>query len=136
MSKDALLPLYRALIPPIIEYEKETSFITNDTDKIQPKMLGRTFCLTSGAIVNDKTLRYALVNLRQYLTNTPDTFHFLTKLANQNIQNHIMVSSDVKSLFTNIQTSFTTQLILDNIFKNDWKEWNGLSRNRLKKLLT
>ena len=67
--------------------------------------------------------------------NTPDTFHFLTKLSSQNIKYHTMISFYVKSLFTNIPTSFTTQLILDNIFKND-KEWKGLSRNRLKKLLT
>ena len=81
-------------------------------------------------------LSQSLVNLRQHPTNTPGTFHFLTKLSSQNIKNHTIVSFDVKSLFTNIPTSFTTQLVLDNIFKNDCKKWNGLSRNRLKKLLT
>ena len=81
-------------------------------------------------------LSQSLVNLRQHPTNTPDTIHFLTKLSSQNIKNHTMVSFDVKSLFTNVPTSFTTQLILHNIFKNDCKEWNGLNTNRLKKLLT
>ena len=35
------------------------AIITNNTAKIQLKILGRTFRLTSGAIVNAKSLRYA-----------------------------------------------------------------------------
>ena len=90
------------------------------------------FCCSSYNHECARWLFQSLVNLRQHPTNTPDTFHFLTKLSSQNIKNHTMVSFDVKSLFTNIPTSFTTQLILDNTFKNDSKEWNGLSRNPLK----
>ena len=47
-----------------------------------------------------------------------------------------MVSFDVKSLFTNILTTYTTNLILDSIFSNEYTSWNGLNRNRLKKLIT
>ena len=53
-------------------------------------------------------LSQSFVNLRQHPTNTLDIFHFLTKLANQNIKNHTIVSFDVKSLFTNVPTSLTT----------------------------
>ena len=35
------------------------NFTTNNTAKIQLKILGRIFRLTSGAIVNAKNLRYA-----------------------------------------------------------------------------
>jgi len=45
-----------------------------------------------------------------------------------------MVSFDVKSLFTNIPTTFTTNRILDSIFTDNSSNWNGLNRNRLKKL--
>ena len=59
--------------------------------------------LSCCSFFNHKCARWlsqSLVNLRQHPTNTPDTFHFLTKLSSQNIKNHTMVSFDVKSLFT------------------------------------
>ena len=46
-----------------------------------------------------------------------------------------MVSFDVKSLFTSIPKTYTINLILDSIFSNNGTDWNGLNRNRLKKLL-
>ena len=83
-----------------------------------------------------RCLSLSLNNLRQHPTNTPDTFQFLAKLSEHNITNQIMVSYDVKSLFTNISTIYTTNLILDSIFSKGCTSWNGLNRNRLKKLIT
>ena len=46
-----------------------------------------------------------------------------------------MGSFDVKSLFINITVDFTINLILENIFINGVKDFNGLSKLQLKKLL-
>ena len=47
-----------------------------------------------------------------------------------------MASLDVKSLFTNVPVNFTISLILNNIFNNRVKDFNGLNRQQMKKLLT
>ena len=47
-----------------------------------------------------------------------------------------MASLDVKSLFTNVPVNFTIGLILNNIFNNGVKDFNGLNRQQMKKLLT
>ena len=50
-----------------------------------------------------------------------------------------MASLDVKSLFTNVPLDFTTEfieLILNNIFSQGTKDFNGLNKNQLKKLLS
>ena len=46
-----------------------------------------------------------------------------------------MVLFDVKSLFANIPTTYTTNLILDSIFSNGCTSGNGLNRIPLKKLI-
>ena len=73
---------------------------------------------------------------RQHPTNIPYTFQFLTKLSEHNITNQTMASFDVKSLLTNISTTYTTNLILDSIFNNGCTNWKGLNWNWLKKLIT
>jgi len=80
-------------------------------------------------------LSQSLSNLWQHPTNIKDSFDFLNTLSNQNIGSETTVSFDVKSLFTNIATTFTTNFILDSIFTDRSSNWNGLNRNRLKKLL-
>ena len=47
-----------------------------------------------------------------------------------------MARLDVKSLFTSVPVNFTIDLILNNIFKNGVKHFNGLNRQQMKKLLT
>ena len=47
-----------------------------------------------------------------------------------------MTSVDVKSLFTNVPVNSTIGLILNNIFNNGVKVFNGLNRQQMKKLLT
>ena len=43
-----------------------------------------------------------------------------------------MASLDVKSLFTNVPLDFTIELILNNIFSQGRKDFNGLKKNQLK----
>ena len=43
-----------------------------------------------------------------------------------------MDSLDVKNLFTNVPLDFTIELILNNIFSQGTKDFNGLNRNQLK----
>ena len=73
--------------------------------------------------------------LREHHSSVKDTFDFLRKIKDVNIQNKVMSSLDVKSLFTNIPVDFTVNLILDSIFINDVKKFQGLNRQQLKKLL-
>ena len=47
-----------------------------------------------------------------------------------------MASLDVKSLFTNVPVNFTIGLILNYIFDNGVKDFNGLNWQQMKKLLT
>ena len=47
-----------------------------------------------------------------------------------------MRSLAVKSLFTNVLLDFTIELILNNIFIQSTKDFNGLKKNQLKRLLS
>ena len=47
-----------------------------------------------------------------------------------------MASLDVKSLFTNVPLDFTIELILNNVFSQGTKDFNGLNKNQLNKLLS
>ena len=47
-----------------------------------------------------------------------------------------MASLDVKSLFTNVALDFTIELILNNVFSQGTKDFSGLNKNQLKKLLS
>ena len=84
-----------------------------------------------------KWLPEILTPLRHNSTTVKDTFEFLHRLQNILIDNKIMGSFDVGSLFTNIPVDFTINLInlLENIFSNGVKDFNGLSELQLKKLL-
>ena len=43
-----------------------------------------------------------------------------------------MASLDVKILFTNVTLDFNIELILNNIFSQGTKDFNGLNKNQLK----
>jgi hypothetical protein len=62
-----------------------------------------------------------------------DTFDFVNKISTITID-IIMASLDIKSLFTNIPTTETIEIILDEAFK-DTELFHGLTRDDLKKLL-
>ena len=82
-----------------------------------------------------KWLSEILTPLRHHSTTVKDTFDFLHRLDSISIDDKIMGSFDVRSLFTNIPVNFTINLILENIFTNDVKDFNELSKLQLKKLL-
>ena len=91
-----------------------------------------------------KTYNY---NLAKYLDeilkpliNSPyiikDTFDFVnrvSKLANKN--GEVMVSFDIVSLFTNIPTMETIEIILNRAFEGENILFHGMNRRTLKKLL-
>ena len=77
-----------------------------------------------------------LTPLRHHPSSLKDTFDFLDKIKNLTPGNKLMASLDVKSLFTNVPVNFTIDLILNNIFNNGVKDFNGLNRQQMKKLLT
>ena len=77
-----------------------------------------------------------LTPLRHHPSSLKDTFDFLDKIKNLTPGNKLMASLDVKSLFTNVPVNFTIGLILNNIFNNGVKDFNGLNRQQMKKLLT
>jgi len=65
-----------------------------------------------------------------------DTFDFVNRVSKlQTNVNQRVVSLDVESLFTNIPTEETINIILNRAFK-DSDEFHGMKRNTLKKLLT
>ena len=74
--------------------------------------------------------------LRHHPSSLRDTFDFLDKIKNLTPGNKLMASLDVKSLFTHVPVNFTIGLILNNIFNNGVKDFNGLNRQQMKKLLT
>ena len=65
-----------------------------------------------------------------------DTFDFVNKVSKlPNTPNQRMVSFDVESLFTNIPTQETINIILDRAYKDNATEYYGLKRETLEKLL-
>ena len=82
-----------------------------------------------------KWLSEILTPLHHHSTTVKDTFDFLHRFHNNSIDNKIMGSFDVRSLFTNIPVDFTINFILEIIFTNGVKDFNGLSKLQLKKLL-
>ena len=77
-----------------------------------------------------------LTPLRQHSSVVEDTFDFLNDISDLSINNKVMASFDVKSLFANISVQFTINLILDQIYVQDVKTFHGLTKTQLKKLLT
>ena len=65
-----------------------------------------------------KWLTGKLSSLRDHPTNVRDSFKFIDNIKDEGYRNKIMVSFDVKSLFTNIPVLFTIKLIIDAIYQN------------------
>ena len=75
--------------------------------------------------------------LRQHPTNLKDTFEFVDRMQQVKFKNNsVMVSFDVKSLFTNIPVDFVTDIILKEIYGSDsTKKVYGLTKRQFKNLL-
>ena len=75
--------------------------------------------------------------LRQHPRNIEDTFEFVKRIQESSSkQNSIMVSFDVKSLFTNILVDFVIDLILNKIYDSNLsKTFHGLTKRQLRTLL-
>ena len=104
----------------------------------KPEIPLRLILFSSGSFNHEcaRWLSQSLANLRQYPTNIPDTFIFLSKISNRNFANQTRLPFDVKSLFTNNLLSFALNLILESIYVDNTTEWNGLNKSRLLKLLS
>ena len=81
-----------------------------------------------------KWLSDILSPLRSHSTNLKNTFSFIDKVKNFSLNDSVMYSFDVVSLFTNIPLQFTLQLILDTIFKDNIETFHNLNKRRLKNL--
>ena len=75
-----------------------------------------------------------LTPLCQRTSVVKDTFDFLNDISGLSINNKVMASFDVKSLFINIPVQFTIDLRLDQIYVQDVKTFHGLTKTQLKKL--
>ena len=65
-----------------------------------------------------------------------DTYDFVNKMKNINVNTDIyLVSLDVESLFTNVPTLETIEIILELAFKDNAKIFHNITREELKKLL-
>ena len=82
-----------------------------------------------------KWLSDILSPLRSHSTNLKETFSFIDKVKNLSLNDWVMYSFDVVSLFTNLPLQFTLQLILDTIFKDNIETFHNLNKRRLKTLL-
>ena len=74
--------------------------------------------------------------LRSHSINLKDTFPFTDEVKNLSLNDSVMYSFDVVSLFTNIPLQFTTQLVSDTIFKDNIETFHNLNKRRLKTLLS
>ena len=87
-----------------------------------------------------KWLTGKLSFLWDHPTNDKDSFKFIDSIKNKCFQNKIMVSFDVKSLFTNISVSFTIKLVIDALYHNDKSSnsntlFNGFNPTKMKQFL-
>ena len=73
--------------------------------------------------------------LRSHSTNLKDTFSLTDEVKNLSLNDSVMYSFDIVSLFINIPLQFTLQLILDTIFKDNIETFYNLNKRRLKTLL-
>ena len=65
-----------------------------------------------------------------------DTFDFVNKVSHLNTSvDKSMLSFDVESLFTNIPTLETIDIILRKVYQRNRKYFHGLTKDELKKLL-
>ena len=82
-------------------------------------------------------LKGKLSFLRDHPTNVKDSFKFIDNIKDKCIQNKIMVSFDVKSLFTNILVSFAIKLIIVALYHNGKSSnsntlFNGFNQTKMK----
>ena len=87
-----------------------------------------------------KWLTGKLSFLRDHPTNIKESFKFIDNIKDECFQNKIMVSFDVKSLFTNIPVSFTIKRIIDVLYHNDRSSnsntlFNGFNPTKMKQFL-
>ena len=87
-----------------------------------------------------KWLTSKLSFLRDHPTNNiKHCFKFIDNIKDKCFQNKIVVSFDVKSLFTNIPVSFTIKLIIDALYHNDKSSnsntlFNGFNPTKMKQI--
>ena len=75
--------------------------------------------------------------LHDHPSSLDDAFSFLNQIKDFICEKLcLMASLDVKSLFTTVPLDFTIELFLKNIFSQGTKDFNGLNKNQLKKLLS
>jgi hypothetical protein len=89
---------------------------------------------------NYKLAKYLDVILKPLLDNSKymlkDTFDFINKIKSLLTDVDIILASyDVQSLFTNIPTAETIEIILNDVFKDGVTKFHDLTRKELKKLL-
>ena len=82
-----------------------------------------------------KWLSDILSPLRSHSTNLKDTFSFIDIVKNFTLNDSVMYSFDVVSLFTNIPLQFTLQLIFGAIFKDSIETFHSLNKRRFKTFL-
>ena len=83
-----------------------------------------------------KLLSEILNPLGHHISALKDQFSFVEKVTSITLRNAIMASLHVKNLFINVPVNFTiNNLILDNIFENEVKTFNGLNKTQLRKFL-
>ena len=87
-----------------------------------------------------KWLTGKLSFLRDHPTNIKNSIKFIDNIKNKCFQNKIMVSFDVKSLFTNIPVSFTIKLIIVALYHNSKSSnsntlFKGFSPTKMKQFL-
>ena len=76
----------------------------------------------------------SLIETKKYILK--DTFDFVYKVSHLNTNvDKVMLSFDVESLFTNIPTLETIEIILKKIYQKNRKYFHGLTKDELKKLL-
>jgi hypothetical protein len=89
-----------------------------------------------------KTYNYELAKyldqvLKPFIDKTymlVDTYDFVNKVSKLDINsNRYMVSFDVESLFTNVPSIETIEIILNEVYKGDTSIFNNLTREELKK---
>lgn len=89
---------------------------------------------------NYKLAKYLDEILKPLLDNSKyilkDTFDFVNKIKSLSTSiDKILASYDVQSLFTNIPTIETIEIILNEVFKDGIQKFHDLNRRQLKKLL-
>ena len=109
------------------------------------KFIKRTNCPCRPVLASTGCYTYACASwlseilspLRQHPTNLKDTFEFVDRMQQVKFKNNsVMVSFDVKSLFTNIPVDFVTDIILKEIYGSDsTKKVYGLTKRQFKNLL-